>query len=329
MGSDPPFPRLCAVATAEMGPAAGIDVTEKALAWRGCGHRRRPPPRPVPLAPSSPVPARERRGAGGGSGTLTPRPPPFPYRRCDLLDGSTRSACDFAPAGRMRGGAGGVGEEAVTGGLVRWKIPLLPPPRPRPTPAPHPRPQASGPVAARGGPGSLAGLSRVFTGELRSTGSTEAAPARTVARRGRWLGLFLGAPATRRGTAGALAAALGPGTPWFGSPLTGTCRWTPAPALPAGRALQAPRLVGPVVPRGPRGRGGPSRCRRRLARGGSDGGSGCHPNPGPPPVTALGVRRAPGCPRRVPRPCHPPPRPPEPRRRALASPNPAPAANPA
>lgn len=76
----------------------------------------------------------------------TPHPPTpqFPYQRCDLLDG-TRSACDFAPVGRMRGGGGGrgVGGEAADGRLGAMENP---PPATSPPPAPvlHPRASARG-----------------------------------------------------------------------------------------------------------------------------------------------------------------------------------------
>lgn len=97
-----------------------------------------PPPPPVPSRPSPPAAAWECWGPGGGSCPLTPHPLPFPYHCGDLLDGSTRSACDFfAPVGRMCGGVGGVSKGAVKGRFGAMENP--PPARP-PPPRPHPAP---------------------------------------------------------------------------------------------------------------------------------------------------------------------------------------------
>ena len=88
--------------------------------WGG-GQRGAPLPITLPPRWHRPhVPSEGLRGAEGGSDTFTPccspapPTPQFPYHRCDLLDG-TRSACDFAPVGRMRGG-GGPGCRGRSGG---------------------------------------------------------------------------------------------------------------------------------------------------------------------------------------------------------------------
>lgn len=220
----PPFPQPCAAAEGKTGPAAGIDVTEKVLArW---GHGQCCQPLPQLPAPRRIVP-QHRPGdpavQGGLGAALAPShlaPPHF------LIAAAISS---MAPAqhvtslqwGGCAGGGGGVGEEAVTGGLVRWKIPLLPPLRPRPAPARVARPQASGPSGCsrgsrflRPGPQMVPPGSSAAPGLLPQSGCLSLGSCvHPVARRGcqrdaeQRPRVGLGAPP---GAAGASGAATGP-----------------------------------------------------------------------------------------------------------------------
>lgn len=145
MGSNSPFPQSRLAAAAEMRPATALRKL-----WHGDGHHHVLPP------------SHHLQHQPGNAGVLGAAPVPSHLILCHFLITAVISST-AAPAQHVTSlqwggcaGGGGVSKGAVTGGLVRWKIPLLsPPPRPHPAPALQLCLLALSPVAAHRGPNSL------------------------------------------------------------------------------------------------------------------------------------------------------------------------------
>lgn len=177
-GENPPFPRPCVAAAAEMGPATGIDVTETAPVRQGPGHRRQPPPWPMPSAPSAPA---QRRGPGVSLAASHLVPPRFLIAAV-ISSMAAPAQHVTSPAGRMRGGWGCRRRRRF--GAMENPPPAAasPPPCASPVPlstAPRPHPA---PWLRAGVPAPRWAVLGLHHGGFRGTGSAQAAPACTVTR---------------------------------------------------------------------------------------------------------------------------------------------------
>lgn len=176
VGSDPPFPQPHVAAAAEMGPAAGIDVTETAPVRWGPGHHRQPLPQPMP-----PTPLASAQCWGPGVALAASHLVPPRFLIAAVISSMAAPAQHVtSPAGRMRRGWGSRRRRRF--GAMENPPPAAASPPPCASPAPlstAPRPHPA-PRLRMGVPAPRWAVLGLHRGGFCGTGSAEAAPTCTV-----------------------------------------------------------------------------------------------------------------------------------------------------